>query len=114
MARPMAGERPVGSSLVVMKGVAVALLVAAAAFAPSTARAEAPVTAATTDRAADAGAAPVAPDVAVELRATEPVPDAATLVPKAATTPDGPDPSDDPSRTLPPTDTELPAVDGRH
>ena len=110
----MAGERPLGSSLVVMKGVAVALLVAAAAFAPSTARAEAPVTAATTDRAADAGVDPVVSDAVVDLRAAEPVPKAATPVPKAATAPDGPDPSDDPSRTLPPTDTELPAVDGRH
>ena len=88
-----------------MKGVAVALLVAAAAFAPTSARAETPFSAATIDRAADTTADPVPPDAAIDLYTNEPAPKDASGVTVR---------SDDPSRTLPPTDTDLPAVDGRH
>ena len=100
-----------------MKGVAVALLIAAAAFAPTPARAD-PST--TLDRASDASATASAPQGAG--------PDASSLgasksVPNADPGPDLPGGSEidsaasggskDPSHTLPPTDTELPAVDSR-
>ena len=88
-----------------MKGVAVALLVAAAAFAPSPVRAD-PATATTVDRASDAASSDVQ-RAAAQVPVADPDPD-----PKAKSAANAA--GDDPSRTLPPTDTELPAVDGRH
>ncbi len=100
-----------------MKGVVVALLVAAAAFAPSPARAD-PSTAAIVDRVSDASAAAEAVGAVSGPSGLE----AGTSAPNADPTPDPAggstvDPAaargSKPAHTLPPTDTELPAVDSR-
>jgi hypothetical protein len=103
----MADDARFGASLTVLKGAIVALLIAAAAVAPPSARAD-PPTAATIERVSDAGAfvAPstAPPQDASDARVAEPSQD-----PVGAARPSGA-----PKRTLPPTDTELPAVDGSH
>jgi hypothetical protein len=101
----MADDRPRGTSLAILKGAIVALLVVAAAFAPSSTRADAP-TAATIDRVSDAGAAVIPGQVEADLRTVESTQD---TVPAGAAPPTAA-----PTRTLPPTDTDLPAVDGAH
>jgi len=124
MARPTEADLPLGGSLVVMKGVVVALLVAAAAFAPSPARADPTTT--MLDRASDASdaaSAPLGPGPdSISLETSQSVPDAdpnpdpasGSKVDSAAVDSAASGVSKDPSHTLPPTDTVLPAVDSSH